>query len=143
MAATLAVASVAAFGCGDDDDDDGTTAAATEEATSVETTTEATASAPGRVELVTPPGDALIFQPDTATTKAGSVTIVWDNEADIPHSICLEDPKGQLVDPPGCSAPITESNDSAEYELTSGTYTYYCDVDGHRAQGMEGTLTVQ
>lgn len=27
-------------------------------------------------------------------------------------------------------------------QLFSGEYTYYCDIPGHRASGMEGTLTV-
>jgi uncharacterized cupredoxin-like copper-binding protein len=27
--------------------------------------------------------------------------------------------------------------------LKAGTYTYYCSVPGHRAAGMQGTLTVQ
>lgn len=26
--------------------------------------------------------------------------------------------------------------------LFAGTYTFYCDIPGHRAQGMEGTITV-
>ena len=143
--ATLAVASVALVGCGDDDE--GATTAG--EATSAEeTTTETTESVPGRVDFVTPPGDELVFEPDSATTEAGDVTVVWDNESKVLHSFCLEDAEGQDV-APGCSTPIKSNstggnNSTGVYEdLKPGEYTYYCGVDGHRAQGMEGTLTVQ
>jgi plastocyanin len=135
----LAVASFAAFGCGGDDD--GATSAS-QDANSAEYTTTKTTSAPNRLDLVTPPGDALIFKPDSATAEAGRVTVVWDNESDLVHSFCLEDAKGKDVSP-GCSTPIKKSNSTASYELKPGKYTFYCDVDAHRAQGMEGTLTVE
>jgi len=147
LIATLAVASLAAIGCGGDDENGAS--APTGEATSTdETTTETSASAPSRVDLVTPPGDELVFEPDSATAGAGSVTLVWDNESEISHSICLEDAKGEDV-APGCSSPVKAiperaGNITGVYkDLKPGEYTYYCDVDGHRAQGMEGTLTVE
>jgi plastocyanin len=33
-------------------------------------------------------------------------------------------------------------NDAGTVRLDAGTYTYYCDVPGHRGQGMEGRLVV-
>ena len=35
------------------------------------------------------------------------------------------------------------AEDSEKVELKAGTYTYYCSLPGHRAAGMEGTLTVR
>jgi plastocyanin len=32
---------------------------------------------------------------------------------------------------------------SKKIDLKPGTYTFYCSITGHRAQGMEGTLTVK
>ena len=31
----------------------------------------------------------------------------------------------------------------ATVDLKAGEYEYYCPVDGHKAGGMEGTLTVE
>jgi uncharacterized cupredoxin-like copper-binding protein len=38
---------------------------------------------------------------------------------------------------------ITESDASVTVDLKPGTYEYYCPVDGHKAAGMKGTLTVK
>jgi len=34
------------------------------------------------------------------------------------------------------------STDIGQYDVTPGTYTYYCDIPGHRQAGMEGKLVV-
>ena len=33
--------------------------------------------------------------------------------------------------------------ESSKIDLKPGKYTFYCSITGHRAQGMEGTLTVK
>jgi uncharacterized cupredoxin-like copper-binding protein len=139
---------VAACGGGDE----GTTGGPAEEATSAEETTTEETSAPRRVDLLTPPGDELVFKPDSATAAAGPVTVVWDNESKLLHSFCLEDPQGKGVNSAGgtvCSSEVKgtsaiSGNLTETYQnLKPGKYTFYCGVDGHRAQGMEGTLTVE
>jgi plastocyanin len=37
----------------------------------------------------------------------------------------------------------TDDSDSKKLDLEAGTYTFYCSLSGHRAAGMEGTLTVK
>jgi len=36
-----------------------------------------------------------------------------------------------------------QKEDSGTFELAAGEYEFYCDVPGHRNQGMEGTLVVE
>jgi plastocyanin len=152
LIATLAAASIVGLSCGGDDD--GATSTAAEDVTSGEeaTTQTTTTSVPGRVDLVTPPGDALVFKPDTATAAAGLVTIVWHNQSKLLHSICLEDPQGKGIKSIGKTVCSTEVKGPSEItgaltetytDLKPGDYTFYCGVDAHRAQGMEGTLTVE
>ena len=133
-------------------DDDGTTGAPAEEATSAEETTTGTTSVPGRVDLVTPPGDELVFKPDSAAAAAGTVTVVWHDESKLVHSFCIEDPQGKGVNSAGgtvCSSPVKATSaisgnlTEIYHNLKPGKYAFYCGVDGHRAQGMEGTLTVE
>ena len=144
----LAALALGIAACGDDEE---TTSAAAEETTSAAETTTETTSVPGRVDLVTPSGDDLIFEPDTATAAAGLVTVAWQNESKLVHSFCLEDAQGKGIKSIGgtvCSSeakgpsPITGNLTETYKDLKPGKYTFYCGVDGHRAQGMEGTLTV-
>lgn len=68
---------------------------------------------------------------------AGTVSATLTNEGSIEHNVVIE----ELGDEKILDAAPGET-DSAEVELEAGEYTYYCDVAGHRAAGMEGTLTV-
>ena len=38
---------------------------------------------------------------------------------------------------------MVAASQSKKIDLKPGKYTFYCSIPGHRAQGMEGTLTVK
>jgi plastocyanin len=135
------LASALLAACGGDDDDD----------TAAQTTTPTTTQAGGggggggggaaeTISLSADPGGAFAFEQTSLTAQAGNDTIEFDNPASLPHDVCVEDSSGDEL---GCSEVVTDSNTSLTLNLKPGTYTYYCDVDGHRAGGMEGTLTVE
>ncbi len=78
------------------------------------------------------------FDPPEITTEAGEVTFVLTNDGQTGHALEIE---GEGVEEetdtiePGQTAELT-------VDLKDGTYEFYCPVDGHKEQGMEGTLTV-
>lgn len=82
----------------------------------------------------------LKFDKSTLTAKAGKVTIVMDNPSSsgLPHAIGVE---GNGVDKDGATA-SPGSTSTVTVTLKPGTYDFYCPVDGHRAAGMQGKLTV-
>ena len=101
--------------CGDDDDsaDAGTTGGGAEQTVNVKAT------------------DALKFEPDHLTATAGVIHIVQETTGSTTHTFVLDGQDFKLTD-----------DDSGDIDLAAGDYTFYCDVPGHRAAGMEGTLTV-
>lgn len=68
---------------------------------------------------------------------ADGVTIEYVNDGQIRHTLVVEGREEDLF------LEVFEEGDVEQgtIELTPGTYTLYCDVPGHRAAGMEGTLT--
>lgn len=68
---------------------------------------------------------------------AGLLTIELVNEGAINHDVVIEELGNQLI-----VEAVGGATETGQVELEAGTYTYYCDVPGHRAAGMEGTLTV-
>jgi plastocyanin len=82
----------------------------------------------------------LAFVPKTMNAKSGSVTLKLANPSgnSLPHAIAITGgglSKAGATAQPGGTSTLTAT-------LKPGTYTFYCPVDGHRAQGMEGQLTV-
>lgn len=80
------------------------------------------------------------FDPGTIQIDApGTYTFHLTNHGGVQHALEIE---GQGVEEeteevaPGSSGQVTVTFSK------TGTYEFYCPVDGHRGQGMEGTLTV-
>jgi plastocyanin len=94
----------------------------------------------GRVlPLSADPGGELSFDTETLEASAGRLTLQMDNPSSVPHNVSIEgrgvDEEGRTVGQGGTS--------TVTAELQPGEYDFYCSVPGHRAGGMEGTLTVR
>ena len=78
------------------------------------------------------------FKPDKTTADAGIATIKL-TAADGIHDLVFDGayPGFQLEADGG------GGSQSKKIDLKPGKYTFYCSITGHRAQGMEGTLTVK
>jgi len=93
----------------------------------------------GIVEIDADPTGQLKFLASSASATAGQVTLRMKNMSSTPHDIAITgggiNQIGPIVSNGGVSTVTTT--------LKPGTYTFYCSVDGHRAAGMQGTLTVK
>lgn len=140
VAATVLAAALALAACGSDSKDSSSSTSGGAYKAPGTTTTAAATGGTGTLKLSAEPNAALAFDTDTLTAKAGKVTIDLTNPADagIPHAIAIEgqgvDKDGKVVQPGGTST-VTAT-------LKPGKYVFYCPVPGHRAGGMQGTLTV-
>ncbi|MFO7589329.1 MAG: hypothetical protein R6X23_00325 [Acidimicrobiia bacterium] len=79
---------------------------------------------------------SLKFQSDEFTTQAGINEIKYLDKGGF-HTLLFDEPEFagfRLEVPP---------DDAGKIDLPAGTYTIFCDVPGHRAAGMEATLTVE
>lgn len=93
----------------------------------------------GELEIPTDPDGSLAYTFASATAAPGSLDITTPNEASVPHNIALEgngvNEIGKVVQNGGVS--------EIKVDVKPGKYTFFCSVPGHRAGGMEGTLTVK
>lgn len=116
--------------CGSGDDDD---AASDTPTTAADTPTTAAEDAAGATLSVT--AQDIKFAATEPSTSAGSVTVELVNEGAAPHSFVIEGQDFRIEAPAGETVTGT-------VELAAGSYTFFCDIPGHRDAGMEGTLTV-
>ena len=142
LIALLAATALIAAGCGGSDNSSSDNSSSNSSGTQGNTTDSTSTPAGGggaasTLKLTADPGGALKFDTTTLSAKAGKVTVVMDNQSQTPHAVEVEgggvEKKTQTVT--GGSAKVT-------VDLKPGKYEFYCPVDGHKAAGMKGTLTV-
>jgi len=81
------------------------------------------------------------FKPKTMSVPAGKVVFFLVNNGPSAHDMVIADSTGKSV----ARSSLVQSGDTFTFtveNLPAGSYVFYCDVPGHRAAGMEGTLTV-
>lgn len=158
MVAPLALVAIAAIliaGCGGDDD---TTTTATEN----ESETAAAGGAGGGATLQIKMGD-FFFDPENATAQAGPTTIEAPNEGSAEHELVVfksslsaaklpTEANGEVDEEKLEQTGAEEAGEiedvepgrskSGDFKLSAGKYVMFCNLPGHYAQGMYGTLTV-
>jgi plastocyanin len=127
LAALAAAAALAVAGCGDDEETD----------TAAEDTGDTTAEqAGGGSTLEVSAVDFAFEPPDPSVDEGGPVSIELTNDGEVSHALEIEELEEETdtID--------AGQSTTLDVELDDGEYTIYCPVGDHRAQGMEGTLTV-
>ena len=125
-----AVAALVFAGCGGDDEEPGTSGAS-----------ESTPAAGGEastLKIAADPGGAIKFTETELTAKSGQVTVEFSNPSQLPHAVEIE---GNGIEEETTTV-TGEDAPPITVDLKPGEYTFYCPVGDHRAEGMEGTLTV-
>lgn len=151
--ALSAIAAILAAGCGSDS---GTTTT-----TENESEAAATGGSGGGATLTIKMGE-FFFSPSNATAQAGPTTIEAPNEGSVEHELVVfktnmdpaklpteasgevdEEKMDKITESAG-EIPDVEAGDtkSGQFELTPGKYVMFCNLPGHYAGGMYGTLTV-
>ena len=77
------------------------------------------------------------FDPEEITVEAGEDIAIVLTSDDIEHDFTIDELDTHVA------ADEDETATGGLRADEAGTYTYYCSVPGHRAAGMEGTLTVE
>jgi mono/diheme cytochrome c family protein len=97
----------------------------------------------GKLAFSANPSGQLLYTVKAATATAGPVTISMTNMSGVPHNLAIQQGTGATGTLVGHTPIAASGTHSIAVNLKAGTYTFYCQVPGHRAAGMSGTLTVK
>jgi plastocyanin len=79
--------------------------------------------------------NSLKFDKSAYTVPAGCLELTFGGDAG--HTLVFSTP------PPAPFPKFAGPGETKTYEVPAAEYTIYCDVPGHRAGGMEATITVE
>jgi len=95
----------------------------------------------GKLAISANPTGQLAYTVKAASASAGAVTISMTNMSGVPHNLAIQQgTSGSIL---GATPVSASGTHSITLNLKPGTYTFFCQVPGHRAAGMFGTLTVK
>jgi len=100
----------------------------------------------GKLAIDANPTGQLAYTSTKAAATAGPVTVTMTNMSGVSHNIAFEaGENGAAAKGPKIAASsfISKGETSVKLNLKPGKYTFFCEVPGHRAAGMYGTLTVK
>jgi plastocyanin len=98
----------------------------------------------GVLTIAADPGGQLAYVTNKATATAGPLTLSMPNMSGTAHNIALQAGTAATGAVLGASPIITKGDaKSKPIDVKPGTYTFFCEVPGHRAAGMVGTLVVK
>lgn len=94
----------------------------------------------GSLSIIAAPGGKFSFGPTSLTVKTGIYAIAFTDGSNGPHTLNFDDPStlwaGLQVGSQG------QKLTSRIYLGVAGDYTYFCNIPGHRAAGMQGVIHV-
>jgi uncharacterized cupredoxin-like copper-binding protein len=141
--AAVAAFAFAAAGCGGDDDTTDATTGSSGASGASGVAAVSNDVAVSETEYAMTPSNQLPDDgeggPPTSKAKAGKVTFTITNDGSETHSFVFNT-AGKEIPIDGDLAP----GDSAQLtvDVTSGFYEYYCPIDNHKEEGMQGQLEV-
>jgi plastocyanin len=97
----------------------------------------------GKLQIDADPTGQLAYVTNKASATAGPVTIAMGNNSGVAHNLAVQSGTGPSGAVLGATKIIPKGVATASFKLKAGTYTFFCQVPGHRQAGMEGTLTVK
>lgn len=97
----------------------------------------------GKLSIEANPAGQLAYVSNKASATAGAVTVEMPNMSGVTHNLAIQSGTGPSGPVLGATKFISKGVASVTVTLKPGTYTFFCQVPGHRQAGMEGTLTVK